>query len=314
MITPDRDGRLLAVEPVADFLTELFRGMPRDDELIDVLDDLQLRTPARSKQDRTLLAQRQIAHAAIKNILVDWRSDEPLRQDIVAGGIAELRSLPSIAEFEPELAYLCALHALSSGDFDEARKQSEKALELCMTRSIGPLKLDIARLNFSLAVAQDAFNRGSAERSFRILCKSVQPQDVARWEIGDGPIDYSMRLAAADHAAWFWGNIVRPYEGVEVEAPLQDSSDIIREYVGLIFSGASEMEVRGFIKQFHGKLKRKVRDVRGDTFFTMTSKMVPDIVRAMREMPTNPGPPNAHPRTRQFDGSNAFEVDEFTAH
>jgi len=40
----------------------------------------------------------------------------------------------------------------------------------------------------------------------------------------------------------------------------------------LLWSGASEDEVCGFIKQFRGK--RKLRNVRGDTFFTVTSKMV----------------------------------------
>ncbi|SHL51722.1 Ankyrin repeat-containing protein [Roseovarius marisflavi] len=160
-----------------------------------------------------------------------------------------------------------------------------------MTSSIGPLKLKIAKLNFSMTVAQDAFNRGSAERSFRILCKSVQPQDAARWKLGEGPIDYSMRLAAADHAAWFWDNIVRPYEGVEIEVPLQQESEIIRAYAGLLLSGASEDEVRGFIKQFRGKLKRKLRNVRGDTFFTVTSKMVLDLVRVKRQIPTHSGIP-----------------------
>lgn len=72
---------------------------------------------------------------------------------------------------------------------------------------------------------------------------------------------------------------------------MQEDSEIIRAYAGLLWSGASEDEVRGFIKQFRGKLKRKLRDVRGDTFFTVTSKMAPDLVSRMRRMPTYQGFP-----------------------
>ncbi len=290
-ITPDRSGRLLAAEQVADFLSEIFKAMPHDDALPDMFKEVTLRAPAPPVQDLDLLEQRRTVLGAIENILVAWSGSNSGRQHRVAAGLAKLQHLPRTAEFEPDIAYLSAINALSSGKFDEARQHAEKALELCLTRSVGPLKLDIARLNFSLAVAQDAFNRGSAERSFRILCKSVQPQDAARWNLGEGPIDYSMRLAAADHAAWFWDNIVRPYEGVEIEAPLQQESEIIRAYTRLLFSGASEMEVSAFKKNFVGQLKRKWRDVRGDTFFTMTSKMVPDLVREMRQMPTYSGIP-----------------------
>lgn len=289
VITPDRSGRLLDAEQVAEFLSGIFSAMPYDTTLPDIFGDPKLRSPALMTFDGSLVEQRQKAQAAIDDCIEMRKSSDPDRQYRVAAGIVKFRQMPSIAEFEPDLAYLCALNAFSSGNFDEARQHAEKALELCMARSIGPLKLDIARLNFSLSVAQDAFNRGSAERCFRILCKSVQPQDAARWKIGEGPIDYSMRLAAADHAAWFWGNIVRPYEGVETEAPLQENSEIIRAYAGLLCSGALEDEVRGFIKQFRGKLKRKLRDVRGDTFFTMTSKMVADIAPRMRQMPTYSG-------------------------
>lgn len=291
VITPDRNGRLLATELVADFISGILSSVPCDNTLPDVFGDTKLRSSAIMTFNGSLVEQRQGTQEAIDHCIAIWKSNESDRQYLVAANLAKLSMLPGIVEFEPDIAYLRALNALSSGNFEEARQHAEQAFELCTTRSIGSLKLDIAKLNFSLAVAQDAFNRASAERSFRILCKSVQPQDAARWKLGEGPIDYSMRLAAADHAAWFWTSIVRPYEGVEIDTPLQENSEIIRAYAGLLCSGASEVEVRGFIKQFRGKLKRKLRDVRGDTFFTMTSKMVADIAPRMRQMPTYPGIP-----------------------
>ncbi|WP_376871211.1 ankyrin repeat domain-containing protein [Albirhodobacter sp. R86504] len=290
-ITPARSGELLAAERVAEFLSEIFRAIQRDDTLSDVFVDLKLRSPAPFVQDRVLLAQRQTVEEALKSVLMAWEGNDPDRQPHVAAGLERLRKLPGIAEFEADLAYLSALNAVSSGNFDEAREHAEKSLDICIARSIGPSKLLIAKLNFSLAVAQDAFNRNSAERSFRILCKSVQPQDAARWKLGEGPIDYSMRLAAADHADWFWRDIARPYQGVKIEQPLNESSEIIRAYQGLLFREAAEVELRGFIKQFRGTLKRKLRNVRGDTFFTVASKMASDLVRRMRQMPTYPGIP-----------------------
>ncbi|MBE1298233.1 ankyrin repeat domain-containing protein [Phycobacter azelaicus] len=290
-ITANENGDLPAPETIGQFLSLMLMSMPDDNVLPDLFENLQARSPKMWMPNQERLGEREAVQATIENVLVMWGGDEPARQFYVASGLEKLRKLPRIDEFEADFAYLCALNALSSGDFNEARQYAENALELCLTLSVGPLKLDIARLNFSLAVAQDAFNRGSAERSFRILCKSVQPQDAARWNLGEGPIDYSMRLAAADHAAWFWDNIVRPYEGVEIEAPLQQESEIIRAYAGLLFSGASEVEVRAFKKKFGGQLKHKLRDVRGDTFFTVASKMVPDLVRVMRQMPTYSGLP-----------------------
>lgn len=290
-ITANENDDLPAPETIGQFLSLMLMSMPDDHVLPDLFENLQARSPKMWMPNQERLGERETAQATIENVLVMWGGDDPARQFYVASGLEKLRKLPRIDEFEADFAYLCALNALSSGNFDEARQHAEKALELCLTRSIGPLKLDIAKLNFSLAVAQVAFNHGGAERSFRILCKSVQPQDAARWKLSEGPIDYSMRLAAADHSAWFWGNIVRPYEGVEIEAPLQESSEIIRAYAGLLFSGASEVEVRAFKKKFGGHLKRKLRDVRGDTFFTVTSKMVPDLVRVMRQIPTYSGIP-----------------------
>ncbi|MEG3662029.1 ankyrin repeat domain-containing protein [Celeribacter halophilus] len=290
-ITPYRSGRLPSTEQVADFLSGVLSSVPYDHTLPDIFEDPRRRSSAIMTFNGNLVEQRQRTQDAINRCIEIRDSTEPDRQFLVAAHLAKIRKLSGTAEFEPDLAYLSALHALSSGNFDEARQHAEKALKLCSTRSIGPLKLNIAKLNFSLAVAQDAFNRKHAERSFRILCKSVQPDDTARWKLGEGPIDYSMRLAAADHSAWFWGNIVRPYEGVKIEAPLQQESEIFRAYLELLWSGASEDEVRGFIKQFRGKLKRKLRDVRGDTFFTVTSKMVSDVVRVMRQMPTYSGIP-----------------------
>lgn len=291
VIIPDRSGSFLAPELLADFLSGVLSSVPCDGTLPNIFEDPKLRSPAVMTFNGGLVEQRQRTQEAVYHCIEIWKSDEPDRQYTVASNLINLRRLPGIAEFEADLLFLCALHALSSGNFVEARQHAEKALEFCLAQSIGPLKLDIAKLNFSLAVAQDAFNRASAERSFRILCKSVQPQDAARWKLGEGPIDYSMRLAAADRAAWFWDNVVRPYEGVKIEAPLQENSEIIRAYVDLLFSGASEDEVRAFKKKFGGQLKRKLRDVRGDTFFTMTSKIVPDLVREMRRMPTVSGIP-----------------------
>lgn len=290
-ITSDHRGHLPAPEVIGQFLSLMLRSLPNDTDLPDIFDNLNVRSPKMWMPNLERLGEREEVQATIENVREIWGGDDHARQFFVASGLAKLRKMPRIEEFEPDLEYLCALHALSSGNFDEARQHAEKAFELCLTRSIGPLKLDIAKLNFSLAVAQDAFNRASAERSFRILCKSVQPQDAARWKLGEGPIDYSMRLAAADHSEWFWGSIVRPYEGVELEAPLHQEDEITRAYVGLLSSGASEDEVRGFIKQFRGKLKRKLRDVRGDTFFTVTSKMVAHMAPVMRQMPTYSGIP-----------------------
>lgn len=288
VITPDLLGALPVAEHMADFLSGILSSVPSSGMLRDIFEDLTLRSPSVSTFNGGLVEHRLRVQGAIDACIEMRQSSDPHRQFHVAAGLAKLQCIPGINEFEADLAYLSALNALSSGNFEDARQQAEKALELCLQRSIGPLKLAIAKLNFSLAVAQDAFNRGSAERSYRILCKSFQRQDADRWRI-DLPIDHSMRLAAADHADWFWNEVVCPYEGVEMVGPLTENSEIIRAHVDLLWSGASEDDLRQFVKRFRGKLKRKLRNVRGDTLFTAMSKLVPEVVSTMREMPTSDG-------------------------
>ena len=63
---------------------------------------------------------------------------------------------------------------------------------------------------------------------------------------------------------------------------------MVQDFVQLCLVGAGEMEVRSFLRTYESSLAKKLRYGRGDTFLTLTMKMVPALVVGMGEMPAIP--------------------------
>ena len=53
----------------------------------------------------------------------------------------------------------------------------------------------------------------------------------------------------------------------------------------MMLSAAEESQIQAFLEVHKGVLKRKLRDVRGDTFFTMMTKMASDLIDEIQRMP-----------------------------
>lgn len=299
-ILPHPDGRLPAAEETAARFSEHFRSLVPGGPLQDIFRDAAMDTPAVPVVDLTLLAERQRLETCIQEGHAARNSNAPDRAAKVAEALAQARAHPRSAEMEADIAYLAALDALSRGNIDAAQENVDRGRALCAAGSFGPVTLGIARLGFALSVHGAAFNQNRCEADFRVFSRSLTPEEVDRWEVGKAPLEYSMRLAAIEASQWFWGVCMRPYPGVSVESPLAKSQPIFAAVSRLLLNDADESKIRAFLSEHKGILKRKLHDVRGDTFFTMTAKMVPDLVATMREMPLDlgmsgpkaPPPPN----------------------
>lgn len=275
-------GHPNAPENSAAWLSECFRSLLPGEPLRDIFRDVAMNAPPDLVVKPAILALRLRLESCLNEGNVAWRSDTRNRAAKVKEALAQARANPRSADMEADIQYLAALDALSRGRFDAARKMLDRGRDLSATGSFGRVRLEIALLSLALSVAHEAFDQNRSEADFRVLFRSVPPEKAARWGLGHAPIAHSMRLAAVDTSRQFWEGGFRPYPGAIIEHPLEASSAIFKDYTELLFSDADERKIRAFLGKHKGALKRKLRDVRGDTFFTMTNKIVLDLVAKLR--------------------------------
>ncbi|WP_424940115.1 ankyrin repeat domain-containing protein [Aliiroseovarius sp. S253] len=275
-IMPGRNGPP-APEKLAKRMTERFMRTTPDANLPDLFADSTLTLPASPKGDETIAEERARMLAKVEEAFALQRSSGKDRAHRMAKAITDLRLMPRAAEIEADILHLEALDHINHGSFDEAEKLLDRALTLSTDTSFGERRLLIARHAFAFSAGRMAFDKGF-ERHFRIFVRSLTEEEVHRWEVGFAPITHSLRLAARDMSEYFWTNLLRPYHGVQIDHPLQASSEMMREYVQLARHGAEGKSVKEFLKSHKRELRRKLRDVRGDTFFGMMLKATPDIV------------------------------------
>lgn len=285
-ILPTANGQLPTAEECAGWLSADFMAMVPGAPLQNIFRDAAMIAPADPVTALAILAERQQLAGFLEMGFAAWRLGQADRAARVKEVLTLARSNPRSADMEAKIHYLAALDALSEGDFDAARAFLDRGLEACSQGGFGPVRLEIARLRFALFVAEDAFNQNRSEAVFRIFSRSLQPDEAERWLIGRAPLEHSIRMAAVEFHSELWSGAIRPYAGVHIEHPLEENAEIFKSYIGLLLSNADEAQLRVFLADYRGILKRKLRDIRGDTFFTMTTKMVSDLVARMRQMPS----------------------------
>jgi hypothetical protein len=268
----------------ADVLSNRFKHMSGAVTCPDVFTDHEMSTPMIHTADVGAVSERDEISECLTATLATWLSDTPNRNGVVSNALIALRRMPRHEEFAADIMYLDALHSLSQGDFKAAEEKLTLGLDLCKETSFGPVYHKIAEASFGLSVAQKALDQNRCERAFRTILRSVSREYLDRWMLGQVPFKHSIRLAAADHSEHFWPDLVRPYPSIELAQPLDQHSEIFKTFFGLMWQGADETEVKLFIRQNKAELKRKLHDVRGDTFVTVVTKMVADFVSRIDQM------------------------------
>lgn len=249
---------------------ELTKGAP----LQDIFQDAAYDGPAEALIDASAVTEREQMQQCLEAGLSAWHSTHPDRARIVRSALAQARHNPRSAEFEADILCLEALDRLSRGDFEAAGKILDHGMHVCATGSFGSARLDIARLSLGLSVAGNAFNQNEFEAAFRVILMCPSDEEAVHWDLGVAPIEYSMRQAAVELSDRFWKGAVKPYPGVRIDHPLTENDSIFKEFFHLLDSHADEPQLQAFLRKHKTTLKRKLHDVRGDTFFLMTMKMV----------------------------------------
>ena len=283
-ILPLHDGRLPASEACAAWMSATFMSMTPGASLQNIFSDAAMDKSAEMVVEPTIHAERQKLATRLEEGHAAWLSTARDRSAKVVEALARARGNTRSADMEADIEYLGALDALSRGDLDAARGMLDRGRELCANGNFGPVRLELARLSLALSVSREAFNQNKCEADFRVILRSIPSEEAQRWEIGRAPLEHSMRLASVEFSHWFWEGCLHPYPGVTIDCPLDERAPIFKGFARLLLSDADDVKMRAFFAEHKAILKRKLRDVRGDTFFTMTTKMVPNLVATMRAM------------------------------
>ncbi|MCL7466844.1 ankyrin repeat domain-containing protein, partial [Phaeovulum sp. NW3] len=282
-ILPNATGQLPRAEEVAATLTERIRLMNPDAELPDVFGDSRMVSAASARPECTIAQVRTQLRTLLQKGYGAWESQSRNRAIEVRKILSRLREHQHADQVKADIHYLAALDALARGDLDDAAVHLKDGLTACAAGNFGWVESALARLSFGLQVSAAPFNRNESEKYFRIFSRALAPDEAQRWRLGQAPLEYTMRLAAVEAAESF-PRSCRPYPGVARSHPMQGSVEVFQELAKLMLSGADENAIRVFKRTHKRALKAKLRDVRGDTVFTMLTKMMPNLVRAMQDM------------------------------
>ncbi|WP_146673565.1 ankyrin repeat domain-containing protein [Thioclava sp. F36-6] len=282
-ILPKPTGQLPRAEEVAATLTERLRLMDPDAELPDIFGDSRMISAASARRECTMAQVRTELRTLLQTGYDAWHSRSRHRAIEVRRILSQLHKHPHAHQVKADIHYLAALDALARGDLDDAAVHLNDGLAACAAGSFGPVEPVLARLSFGFQVSAAPFSRNETEKYFRIFSRCLAPDEAERWFLGRAPLEYSMRLAAVEAAEDF-PRSCRPYPGNARSHPIQESARIFKELVPLMLSGADDNAIRVCKKKHKRALKAKLRDVRGDTVFTMLTKMMPNLIGGMQDM------------------------------
>lgn len=291
-IMPHEQG-LRRPEAIAHRFSSEFKRKTRGRELDNIFLDRTFSGPALAEEvDTKAVEERDALEKLLEKGVSIWWSNQRNRQSSISELLEIAQSHPRKAEFEADILYLEALHCIAQNDPDTAKAKVQEALDACNSRGFGELKTELAWLGFSLEVAFQSFSVKKAERFFRTWSRNMQPEDVKRFFVfTDGtvaPFEHAMRSAAPEASEFFWNKLSRPYPGAaRLERPFfEEHGDVFTEYCQIVFQGRVDQEAAAWKKRHNKALKKKLCDVRGDTFFSLILKMTIDMTG--RDLPEPP--------------------------
>lgn len=282
-ILPNAKEQLPVAEEVAATLTERLCLMDPEAELPDIFGDSRMVSAVSARPECKMAQVRTELRTLLQKGYDAWGSQSRNRAIEVRKILSRLRKHPHADQVKADIHYLAALDALARGDLDDAAVHLKDGLTACADGSFGPVEFALARLSFGFQVSAAPFSRNVTEKYFRIFSRSLAPDEAERWCLGQAPLEYAMRLAAVEAAEDF-PRSCRPYPGSARRHPMQESAEMFGELFDLMLSGADDNAIRVFKRTHKRALTAKLRDVRGDTVFTMLTKMMRDIVRSMQDM------------------------------
>lgn len=257
---------------VSRLLTNRYRELPNGAQVDDIfLDGLVDNGPSEFSFDEAAAQARSELEAILRKLRV---AVEVGRQEEAEELIEVAESHDKQIEFRADLLYMKGRHYLATNLVDEAERSFIEAFEVCKEHSYGKVRSEIAYACFEMAMAFSSFSE-RAEKYFRVILRSFEPpQESGPLKPVPTSFDELFRNESVKAADKFWSTLYCPYPGVEPMSPPAEHE--LKEMVGdfVRLGDADELAIDDFVKVHRKLLTGKLRDVHGDTAFSMTMKLI----------------------------------------
>lgn len=193
-------------------------------------------------------------------------------ESLVVALLEHARAITEGPDWQAPLLAFEAKHLLARNRWPEALTKFRAALEASSNASFGPLRGEIARDAWSVALAMDRL-QADQEKFYRNMldCGSIEGEAS----------EVTMEDVALQVAGFFWEDLYKPYPSVPRKAPAArvQAGAALEDAVGHI--AASNWDgLRSWLKTNLTLQRAHLRDVRGDTVLTLWLKM-----RSMKSLP-----------------------------
>jgi len=200
------------------------------------------------------------------------------RRDESENILRQLSEHPQNQEFQPDILFCKGCHQLNANNIEEAKASFEEAFNTCRGGGYGSLRKRVAYACLGAAVAFDHFSERK-ERYFRAISLSLDPSEIPGYSQFDLVLPHTydslFRDISVKASELFWNDLYRPYTGVERLVP--PSEDLIMRLITDLFStmkSHDDEKLGLWLAENRNILESRLRDVRGDTFFGLTLKLV----------------------------------------
>lgn len=186
-------------------------------------------------------------------------------ESLVAALLEQARANTPATEWQAPFLAFEAKHLLAQNKWPEALTKFRAALEASSMASFGPLRGEIARDAWSVALAMDRL-QADQEKFYRNM--------LDYGAIEGEPAEVTMEDVALHVADYFWDDLYKPYPSVPRKAPTArvQASAALKGAVELI-AGRNWDGLRSWFKANRALHRVHLKDVRGDTVLTLWLKM-----------------------------------------
>lgn len=187
-------------------------------------------------------------------------------ESLVAALLEQARANTPATEWQAPFLAFEGKHLLAQNKWPEALTKFRAALEASSMASFGPLRGEIARDAWSVALAMDRL-QADQEKFYRNM--------LDYGAIEGEPSELTMEDVALHVAGYFWENLYKPYPSVARKAPTArvQAGTALKDAVELIAARNCD-GLRSWFKTNRTLQRVHLKDVRGDTVLTLWLKML----------------------------------------
>lgn len=195
---------------------------------------------------------------------------------LVAFLLEEAKSNPAATEWQAPILAFEAKHLLAQNEWASALAKFREALKACSQASFGPLRGEVARDAWSVALARDRL-QADQENFYRNM--------LDYGEIEGPQAQVTMEDVALQVADYFWEDLYKPYPSTpRLPPPVQVQAQPALEKAFELIAASDWDELKSWFKA-NGSLHRaRLKEVRGDTVLTLwlktlSQRILPDEFR-----------------------------------